>query len=160
MARRASIVTIAILGFIALAGLFTALSGPLSWPSQAYAQTNSPPRFPAEETTREVEENTPWFHHIGNPAAARDDDNDPLTYSLESAGTSHFGIDSSTGQLQTGAPLDYEGGSTYTIKVIATDPSGAFGSTTVTINVTNVDEPGIVPCRGESPRLARKLKQP
>ena len=158
MARRASIVTIAILGFIALAGLFASLSGPLSWPSQAYAQTNSPPRFPAGETTREVEENTPWFHYIGNPAAARDDDNDPLTYSLENAGTSHFGIDSSTGQLQTGAPLDYEGGSTYTVKAIATDPSGAFGSTTVTINVINVDESGIVSLSWRTPQVGTEFE--
>ena len=71
------------------------------------------------------------MQNIVGPVTATDGDDDPLTYSLENAGKSHFKIVSSTGQLQTGAPLDYEDQSVYTVKVIATDPSGAKDSITV-----------------------------
>ena len=146
MRHRALVGTIAMLGFIALACLFAALSFSLSSPSPAYAQANSPPRFPTDTvTTHAVDENMLPFESIGNPLTATDSDDDYLIYSLENAGTSPFTIDRFTGQLQTGAPLDYETESSYTVKVIATDPSsGATDNITVTITVNNVDEPGQV----------------
>ena len=158
MAHREPIAIMAALGFIALLFLFAALSAPPPWSSQAYAQANTPPRFSTAETTREVQENTPPFGPVGSPVTATDGDNDRLTYSLENAGTSHFGIDSSTGQLQAGTPLDYEARSTYTVTVKAKDPSGASASNTVTINVANVDEPGRVSLSWTKPQVGTELE--
>ena len=81
-----------------------------------------------------------------------------LTYSLENAGTSHFDIARANGQLLTGAPLDYETRSSYTVKVIATDPSGATDSITVTINVNNIDEPGTVTLYWNQPQVNTPLE--
>ena len=105
------------LGFIALAGLFAALSFSLSSPSPAYAQANSPPEFPSTETgARSVDENTPPYQDIGEPVTATDSDNDRLVYTLENARTSPFTIVRATGQLQVGQPLDYEDEDTYTVR--------------------------------------------
>ena len=141
----------AVLSVIVLAALSAALPSALLPGTTAYAQTNSAPQFPSSETgTRTVDENTPWYQNIGDPVVATDPDDDKLTYSLENARTSPFTIDRFTGQLQTGAPLDYETQATYTAKVIAADrlepddPSRATDTITVTINVNNVDEPGKV----------------
>ena len=141
----------AVLSVIVLAALSAALPSALLPGNTAYAQTNSAPQFPSSETgTRTVDENTPWYQNIGDPVVATDPDDDKLTYSLENARASHFTIDRFTGQLQTGAPLDYETQATYTAKVIAADrlepddPSRATDTITVTINVNNVDEPGKV----------------
>ena len=105
-----------------------------------------------------MDENTPPNSNIGSPVAAADDDNDTLTYSLENAGVSHFGIDSSTGQLRTGSSLDYETRNSYTAKVIATDPSGRSDSITVTITVNNVEEPGTVSLSWRQPQVGTEVE--
>ena len=135
----------AVLSVIVLAALSAALPSALLPGNTAYAQTNSAPQFPSSETgARTVDENTPWYQNIGDPVVATDPDDDKLTYSLENARTSPFTIDRFTGQLQTGAPLDYETTSSYTVKVIATDTSDAKDTIAVTITVTNVEEDGKV----------------
>ena len=151
MNSRMFFAAVAVLSVIVLAALSAALPSALLLGNTAYAQTNSAPQFPSSETgTRTVDENTPWYQNIGDPVVATDPDDDKLTYSLENARTSPFTIDRFTGQLQTGAPLDYETQATYTAKVIAADrlepddPSRATDTITVTINVNNVDEPGKV----------------
>ena len=98
------------------------------------------PSPPDEPGTRSVQENTVAGRDIGAPVAATDVDNDPLTYSLDTAGDSVFAIDRS-GQLRTKAELDHETTPSYAVTVTATDPSGASDSIFVTIEVTNVDEP-------------------
>ena len=157
MRHRALVGIISILGVAALFGLFAALASPLSPPDSAYAQSNTPPAFPSGATTRDVDEKTPSYRDIGDPVTATDDDNDTLTYSLENAGVSHFRIDSVTGQLQTGAPLDHEAQDTYTVKVKATDPAGATDRITVTINVNDVDEPGTVSLSWRQPQVGTEL---
>ena len=135
----------AVLSVIVLAALSAALPSALLPGNTAYAQTNNAPQFPSSETgARTVDENTPWYQNIGDPVVATDPDDDKLTYSLENARTSPFTIDRFTGQLQTGAPLDYETQATYTVKVIATDTSDAKDTIAVTITVTNVEEDGKV----------------
>ena len=159
MRRRTLIGTIGVLGLAALIGLFAAFSFIFSPQDAVFAQSNNPPSFASEETTRAVDENTPWLQAIGIPVRATDDDeDDPLTYSLENAATSHFTIVRSTGQLQTGAPLDYEDQSVYTVKVIATDPSGAKDSITVTIHVNDVEEPGTVSLSWKQPQVGTELE--
>ena len=136
MAHRAFVTAIAIVVLVALGGPVAALSVVLTSVAPVSAQ-----QFSTEATPREVDENTPSFQAIGDPVTATGSGS--FTYSLENAGTSHFAIDSSTGQLITGAPLDYESRSSYTVKVIASDGNSS-DSITVTVNVTNVDEPGAV----------------
>ena len=72
---------------------------------------------------------------------ATDLDDDPLTYSLDTAGESVFAIDSRSGQLRTEAELDHEATPSYAVTVTATDPSGDSDSIDVTITVADIDEP-------------------
>ena len=157
MRRRTLIGTIGLLGLAALVGLFAALWSTFSPQDAVSAQANDPPAFASDETTRTVDENTPWLQNIVGPVTATDGDDDPLTYSLENAGASHFTIVSSTGQLQTGGHLDFEDQSVYEVKVIATDPSGARDKITVTIDVNDVDEPGTVALSWKQPQVDTEL---
>ena len=157
MRRRTLIGTVGMLSLAAFIGLFAVLSTIFSPQDPVFAQSNNPPLFASDETTRTVDENTPWLQTIGDPVTATDDDDDPLTYTLENAGTSHFTIVSSTGQLQTGAPLNFEDQSVYTVKAIATDPSGAKDSITVTINVNDVEESGKVGLSWKQPQVGTEL---
>ena len=156
---RAPVGRIALLGLIALAVLLAALAfRPLSLQT-AHAQANSPPEFPSEAITVTVDENKPPNTNIGTPITATDPDSDTLTYSLENAGVSYFGIDSWTGQLLVGSPLDYETGGSYTVKVIATDTSKlSKDSITVTITVNDVDEPGTVSLSWKQPQVGTELE--
>ena len=159
MNRRMFLAAAAVLSVIVLAALSAALPSALLPGNTAYAQANSAPQFPASETgTRTVDENTPWYQNIGDPVTATDPDADELTYSLKNARTSPFTIDTFSGQLQTGASLDYETESSYTVKVIATDPSGETAWTTVTINVNNVEEPGKVSLSWKQPQVNTPLE--
>ena len=95
-----------------------------------------------KNTTRSVAENTPSGVNIGAPVSATDPDGDTLTYSWGSTNASKFFyLDTSTGQLRTKAPLDYEGKKQYNIVVSVTDGKYGNDSITVIINVTDVFEP-------------------
>ena len=99
------------------------------------------PVFPSATDTRTVAENTSAGENIGNPITAP---GSGLTYSLDSAGRSSFGIVSTSGQLRTRASLDYETRTSYTVTVTATNAARLSDSITVTISVTNEEEPGTV----------------
>ena len=106
-------------------------------------------------TTRSVPENSGMGIDIGAAVTAMDSDNDTLFYSLAGTDAGSFTIDSS-GQLQTGVALDYETKSSYTVTVGVSDRNDGVGnanttidnSITVTITVTNEDEPGTVSISG------------
>ncbi len=101
---------------------------------------NSPPVFTeGNSTTRTVAENTAAGTNIGTPVSATDADEDTLTYRLSGTDAAAFAIDTSSGQLQTNALLDYETKSSHTITLTVSD--GKLTDTiTVTINVTDVPE--------------------
>ena len=98
--------------------------------------TNSAPTFTdGDSTTRSVVENTPADVNIGDPVAATDTDNDPLTYSLGGTDEASFSIDSETGQLKTKAALDHDTKSSYTVTITVSDGTDS-DTITVTITVT------------------------
>ena len=102
---------------------------------------NNRPVFPSTETReRSVDENTPAGRDIGDPVEAMDDDNDTLTYSLDTGSLAFFDIDEGSGQLWAKAALDREKRSSYSVRVTATDPSRASATITVAITIVNVDE--------------------
>ena len=120
------------------------------------AIANSPPSFTdGGSVTLTVEENTAEGDDVGSPVSATDPDgDDTLTYTLSGTDASSFEIDDS-GQISVaaGSALDYESGTTtYSFVVSVTDGKGPDGNATttidatimVTIDVTNVDEPGEV----------------
>ena len=106
---------------------------------------NVAPEFPSGPATRSIAENTAAGTNIGAPVAATDANGDTLVYSLEGTDAASFDIDSSTGQLQTLAALDYEDKTTYTVVVRATDPAELSDTIDVTINVTDVDDTPVDP---------------
>ncbi|MCG9129139.1 cadherin domain-containing protein [Candidatus Poribacteria bacterium] len=101
---------------------------------------NNPPVFSdGDSTTRSVAENTASEQNIGTAVAATDSDaGDTLTYTLGGTDADSFDIDSSTGQLQTSAPLDYETKSSYSVTIDVSDGNDGLDRISVTINVTDV----------------------
>ncbi len=107
---------------------------------RAEPSSNAAPTFPSTETgQRSIPENTAPNVNIGHPVTATDADSDLLTYSLGGADADSFEIVTLTGQLRTLAPLDFETKDTYTVTVIAKDPSLAMAEITVTITVTDIE---------------------
>ena len=95
--------------------------------------------------TIQVAENTGAGMNVGAPVAARDPDNDTMTYTLSGGNDDgSFSIVGGTGQIKVGAAttLNYEALKIqYNVTVTATDSSNtANDSIGVTINVTDVDE--------------------
>ena len=102
---------------------------------------NEAPAYADASATVSVAENTAAGTDIGSPVTAADSDaGDTLTYALGGTDQDHFAIDSATGQLQTQGALDYEGRSSYSVTVTATDGGGLAASITVTVGVTDVAE--------------------
>ncbi len=91
-------------------------------------------------TTRSVAENTGSGVNIGAPVSARDADNDILTYSLSGRNSDSFSIDSSSGQLRTETPLDYESKSTYSVTISVSDNNTGVDRIAVTIIITDIVE--------------------
>ena len=100
---------------------------------------NAPIFTEGSSTTRSIPENTPAGKDIGSPVSAMDADEDTLTYTLGGTDAASFGIVSTTGQLQTRDPLDYEEKNTYAVIVTVSDGS-ATDTISVTIDVTDVEE--------------------
>ena len=128
------------------------------------AATNHPPVFTdGASATRELAENAAAGANVGASVAATDDDTeDTLTYGLAGADAGLFSINASTGQISlgTGTRLDYESISAYSVTVRVRDNKDADRNAdtawdayvAVAINVTNVDEPGVVVLTTTSPQ--------
>ena len=101
---------------------------------------NEAPSFASSTATRSIAENTASGQNIGSAVTATDvDANTTLAYTLGGTDASSFSIVSTSGQLQTSAALDRETKASYSVTVTASDGS-LSDTTTVTINVTNVNE--------------------
>ena len=107
--------------------------------------TNTAPSFPANPDSLSVREDARGIDAVGDPVVATDEEHDPITYSLTVSGAPvdpPFTIDRSSGQIRVaaGVALDHETRPSHSVTVTATDSFNAEGSTTVTIEVTNVNE--------------------
>ena len=80
--------------------------------------------------------------NVGQPVVAKDP-GDTLSYMLGGADADGFDIGLLTGQIAVGADaeLDHESKPTHTVTVTATDSHDATDMITVTIHVTDADEP-------------------
>ena len=114
---------------------------------------NQRPTFPSTESgARTVAENTGAGESVGDAVAAVDTDNDLLTYSLSGTDAAAFSIVTTTGQLRTLEPLDFETKPSYSVTVEVHDGLDALGNTSttvddmqaVTITIENVEEQGTV----------------
>ncbi|MDE0687246.1 MAG: cadherin domain-containing protein [Candidatus Poribacteria bacterium] len=110
------------------------------------------PVFTGDKTTRSIAENTPAGVNIGSPVFATDADGDTLTYSLSGTDRASFKIVSTSGQLKTHAPLDYETKNAYSVTVTVSD-GGRTDAIIVTITITDVDE--TPPTVDESPQTTQ-----
>ncbi len=123
------------------------------------ADANVQPKFAEPGMMVEVAENSAEGTNVGSPITATDDNGDALTYSLSGDDAMYFTIDN-MGQIKVGASamLDYEMKSSYMVTVTATDPDQATGTTNVTVNVTNVNEDGMVSLDLEHPRVGTTVE--
>ena len=107
---------------------------------------NNTPQISADTGTRSLPETVGNVAprasiNIGEPIEATDNDNDPLTYSLEGPDVRFFNIDRNSGQIRTrpGVIYDHEVRPTYTVTVKVSD-GRANATIEVTINVEDLPE--------------------
>ena len=125
--------------------------GAIEVTTSAVASNNAPEFTDGVSTTLSVAENTVAGVNLGAAIAATDADNDVLTYTLGGTDAAAFAIDSTTGQLQTSAALDYETTSSYSVVVTVSDGS-LTDTIDVTINATDLDE-SLIPVCDRTPQV-------
>ncbi len=113
-------------------------------------------------TLRTVAENSAADVNIGAAVVATDPNNDEITYILSGTNADSFNIDSTTGQLQTKAALDYETKRVYSVTITASD--GILTDTiTVIIGIVNVNDirtdSVIVPVNERTPHVRDVIVQ-
>ena len=107
--------------------------------------SNAAPAFATLTATRSIPEDTPVGSAVGDPVTATDTNaDDVLTYSLSGADAASFTIGMASGQLRTKAALDHDTKASYMVVVTAADPSGLSDTITVTISVTDQNEPPVI----------------
>ena len=113
-------------------------------------KSNSRPSFDREDPVIElkVDENTRSGQNVGSAISASDTDSNTLRYSLEGPGKDSFTIVSSSGQIRTKSPLDFETRQSYSVTVKVDDGQkrkNSVAAKSVTITVGNVTEPPSAP---------------
>ena len=109
--------------------------------------TNNAPQFANSTLDRAIAENSTAHTAVGAPVTATDADTADrakLAYTLSGTNADLFTIDAATGQIRVGPTTipDFEtAAESYTVTVTATDPSAQSHDTTVTIEVTDTNEP-------------------
>ena len=132
---------------------------------------NSAPAFPSTENgQREAPEDTAAGQIFGDPVAAKDLNDDALTYSLSGPDAASFEIDANTGQLRlaSNAQLDFEAKPTHRFTVQVADSVDQNGdpdndaiddTINVVVNVTDVNEAPVV-TGDASPSIAENESTP
>ena len=120
-------------------------TGESGWSGSGTVTTvaNSPPAFPPDEVTLQLDENTGPGRPVGAAVTADDPDGDTLSYSLGGTHSGSFTIDSGSGQLSTkeGEVYDFETRPVYSVWVSADDGHGGTDQVTVRVQLQDVDEP-------------------
>ena len=121
--------------------------GEWSEPGEATTPANRIPIFQeGSSAARSLPENSQAGVDAGAALTATDEDNDTLTYSIDGENDGEFTIDYRTGRLQSGdRSYDHEATSSYTLTVAVNDGEGGRAAITVTVNITDVDEPPDTP---------------
>ena len=131
--------------------------------------SNDPPEFDEGSTaSRSVSEGASVGTPVGAAVTATDPDGDSLVYSLAAnSGSSAFAIDPVSGKISVtaGRLLDYEASPTIALTVQVSDgkdashiPDTAIDDTiTVTVNLVNVDEPGLVTLDSKEPEVGTAI---
>ena len=131
-------------------------NGPWSDSGEANTQDkNVHAEFPNTSATRSVAENTAVGGNVGAAVTATDTENHTLYYTLNGTDKDEFNVGLNTGQItvKTGKVPDYEAKTSYSLIVEVSDrkdkddnPDTKIDDTiTVTINVTDVNEPPAAP---------------
>ena len=153
-------------------------TGTSEFATQVMDDTNQPPVFPDQNKaqTRRVQEGSMAGVEVGmgDPVVATDSDDQNLTYKLGGRDAALFTIDTTDdaadativetpGQIRVGkgTDLDYdEGRRTYSVTVIATDPSDASATITVTIEVAPKNEAPMLTRRDVGVSGPRSVRHP
>ena len=109
--------------------------------------SNQRPEFGKSTDERSVPENAAAATDVGDAVEAIDQNNgDRLTYSISGTDAALFSILQDTGQIKVrqGTLLNRERKSSYRVTVTAEDPNGLRDSLSLTIRVTEVDEPPVI----------------
>ena len=134
----------------------------------AQPPVNGAPTFDEGATAmRTLPEDAANLHNIGDPVSASDPDDDELTYILNGRSAAPFKI-SNDGQLQVQQRhlLDYEEKPTHRFQVLVSDGKDADGNPDpdedatifLTVELTNVEEPGYVRLSSDSPQVGVQLR--
>ena len=119
---------------------------PSEWSASGGTRTNVAPAFSPGTATLTVDENESADTNIDEPLpAATDIDGDDLIYTLEGTDAASFNFVQAQRRLKTDAALDYETKSSYAVTMKADDGYGGTATLTVTVNVTDVNEPPAAP---------------
>ena len=118
--------------------------------------SNNRPAFDRGDAIIElrVDEDTRSGQNVGSAVSASDTDSNTLTYSLEGPGAASFTIVSSSGQIRTRSPLDFETRQSYSVTVKVDDRqkrNNSVAAKSVTITVDNVTEQPSAPA---APRVS------
>ena len=107
--------------------------------------SNAAPAFATATATRSIAEDTPVGSAVGDPVTATDTNTDDvLTYTLSGTDAASFTIGMASGQLRTKVTLDHDTKASYSVTAKVEDPSLASDTITVTISVTDENEPPVI----------------
>ena len=101
------------------------------------------PQFDLRHDSASISENSSASFYT---AVAVDPEGEGVAYSLSGADSSHFAIDSSSGELRPIAPLDYENpldsglDNNYSLTILASDPVGNQSQQTLDVLVDNAND--------------------
>ena len=104
---------------------------------------NNPPEFTGVTVQVSIGEDAAVGRQLGSTFEATDPDGHAVTFGVVGDDLP-FEIDAATSAIQITTALDFETQAEYTFAVAASDGVGGSTETTVTVNVINVDEPGVV----------------
>ena len=103
---------------------------------------NIPPAFGAESYSFSVTESSASGTQVGTVSATDGNTGDTVSYSITAGNSAgKFTINASTGAITVSGALDHETAASYSLTVTASDSNGGSDTATVTVAVTDENEP-------------------